>query len=165
MLRAFSYPCRAALPPPLEELPQQSGCLALPDAPIDLGRVVAGRLVEEPDAVVHAAALRIMGSVIDPSDAGEGDRPGAHGAGLQRHIEIAAGQPFVVEGLAGQADGEHLRMGGRVAQLARAVAGRGDDASVPDDGGSDRHLPAGGCGAGLREGHAHGIGLFWIECV
>ena len=55
---------------------------------------------------------------------------GAHGAGFERHVEVAAGEALVVESLAGAADGEDFRMGGRIAQRARAVARGGDDAAV-----------------------------------
>ena len=127
--------------------------------------MVAGGLVEEADAVVHRPALRVVGRVIHAPDASEGDCCGAHGAGLQRHVEIAAGEPLVVERLAGLTDGEHLGMGGGVAQLPRAVAGGGDEAPVPDDGGSHRHLPARGSGAGLVKGHAHGVLAWRIEWV
>src|SRR5918997_681355 len=98
--------------PPLEELPQQGRRLALADAAIDLGSVVAGRLVEEAHAVLHRSALGVVGGEIDPPDAREGDRGRAHGAGLQGHVEIAVAEPLVVQNFAGAADGQHLRMGG-----------------------------------------------------
>lgn len=118
---------------------------------------MAGGLVEEADTVIDRAALRIVGRIIDPPDAGEGDGGRAHGAGLQRHVEIAAGEPLVIQGLASQADGKHFRMGRRIAQFPRTVARRGHDPPLPDDGSAHRHLPARGRGAGLVEGHAHGI--------
>lgn len=53
--------------PRAEEAAQQAGGLALADTGIDLGSVVAGGRGEEPDAVLHRAALRIGGGEIEPS--------------------------------------------------------------------------------------------------
>ena len=145
------------LAPLLEKLPQQSRRLALADAAIDLRRVVAGRLRGRSARRCRPRRPWVVGGEIDPPDAGEGDRGRAHGAGLERHIEIAAGEALVVQRLAGAADGEHFRMGRGIAQLPRAVARGGDDAAVPARSPPHRHLPARRGGAGLGEGHAHGI--------
>src|SRR3954470_810513 len=90
-----------ALAPRLEEVLQQPRRLALADAAIDLGRVMAGRLVEEPDSVLDGASLGVMGREIDPPDASERDRGRAHGAGFEGHIEVAARQALIVKRLAG----------------------------------------------------------------
>ena len=57
---------------------------------------------------------------IDPADAREGDRGGAHGAGFERHVEVAAGQALVAQRLAGPADGEHFGMRGGIAAIRAA---------------------------------------------
>ena len=106
-----------------EELHQQLRRGSPVDPAVDLGRVVAGRLVEHARAVLDAAALGIGSAEIEPADTRERDGSRAHGAGLQRHVEIAAGEPFLAEHRAGGADGQQLGMRGRVFQLARAVAG------------------------------------------
>ena len=56
---------------------------------------VAGRLFEEAGAVDHRAALGIVGAPDHPADPRVADGPGAHGAGLQRHIEGQAGQTII----------------------------------------------------------------------
>src|SRR4051812_3369091 len=76
-----------------EERAQQTCGLPLADARIDLGPMVAGRLVEDARAVLDAAALGIGGAIVKAPDPGEGDRLGAHRAGLQRDVEIAVDQP------------------------------------------------------------------------
>ncbi len=63
---------RGTLFPPFgEEVAQQRGGLPLAEAAIHLRRVVAGRLVEHPRAVLHAPALRIGRPVVEPADPGE----------------------------------------------------------------------------------------------
>src|SRR5579864_8002081 len=76
-------------PPLPEEAAQQLGPARLVDPAIDLRAVVAGRLLEEARAVLDGAALGIVGAEIEAADARERDRGGAHGAGLERDVEIA----------------------------------------------------------------------------
>ena len=76
-----------------EEPPQQFAGARRVDAAIDLRAVMAGRLGEEARAVLDRAALGIAGAEIEPAQARERDRGGAHGAGLERDIEIAILEP------------------------------------------------------------------------
>ena len=85
------------------------------DAAIDLGPVVAGRRCEEAHAVVDGAALGIGRAVVEPADAGERDRRRAHGAGLERDMQVAVGQALRAERSRGGADRDQLGVGGRVA--------------------------------------------------
>ena len=73
--------------------------------------------------MLDGAAFRVWRAEIEPADAGEGDGRGAHGAGLERDIEIAAGEPLAAELGAGLPDGDELGVCGRVVELKRAVAG------------------------------------------
>src|ERR1700733_2332192 len=84
---------RACSPPRGEKRSQHLGRLAFAQAPVDLWRMVTGWLAKEARSVVDSAALWIRGGVIEPAKAGQGDRARAHGAGLERHIEIAAERP------------------------------------------------------------------------
>src|SRR5690606_19461188 len=81
----FSGPRSPFLP---EERRQQRARGALPDAAIDLRAVMAGGLREHPRAVLDAAALGVVGAEIEPPHPGQGDRRGAHGAGLQGDVEV-----------------------------------------------------------------------------
>ncbi len=69
---------------------------------------MAGRAAKEPHTVFHRPALRIAGTEIKPADAREGHRGGAHGAGLQRDIEIAVGKPLRAERGRGLPDRQQL---------------------------------------------------------
>src|SRR5690242_6297388 len=81
------------LAPLTEEVLQQRGGLALVDAAIDVRPVMAGRRREEADAVLDRPALLVGGAEIEPPDAGKRHRRRTHRARLQRHIEIAVGEP------------------------------------------------------------------------
>src|SRR5262249_6893986 len=70
---------------------ERRGRLGLADAAIDLGPVVAGRRGEEAHPVLDRATLGISGAVVEPADAGERDCGRAHGAGLERDVEVAVG--------------------------------------------------------------------------
>ena len=143
--------------PPREEPPQQLGRLGLPDAAIDLRRVVAGRLREEARAVLDRAALRVVGREIEAADAGERDRARAHRTRLERHVEVAADEAVVAFRARGLAQSHHLGMRRRIAVAAGGVAGGGDDRAVADDDGADRHLACSGRPPGLGEGRLHGV--------
>ena len=80
----------------------------------------------------------------------------AHGAGLERHVEVVAREAFGAQAPARLADREHLGVRGGVGELARAVAGGGDDKTVGgDDDGADRHLAAAARGCRLGERAIH----------
>src|SRR6266851_3103167 len=139
--RSNLVPPEKKLPPRPKESAQEVAGGAFGDATVDLRAVVAGRLVEDPRAVLDPAAFRIVGGKIEPADPRQADRRGAHRAGLQRHVEIAAGEPLCAEPRGTFAQHQHLGMRGRVVVALDPVAGSGDD--VPgdvDQHGADRHL-------------------------
>ncbi len=86
---------------------------------------MAGGLREKTRTVLHCAAFRIPGAEVKPADARERDRARAHGAGLQRHVQVAAHKPLRTNGLRSGANRQHLGVGGGVAILDGAVAGGG----------------------------------------
>src|SRR5512146_2515106 len=99
-----------------EEALQQLGSAGLADAAIDFRRVVAGRLRKEARAVLDGAAFRIWRTEIEPADAGKGDGRGAHGARLDRDVEVAIDQPLAAEPGASLSDGEQLSVRGWIAE-------------------------------------------------
>ena len=103
---------------------EQLGSLLFADAVVDLRRMVAGRVRENPWTLRNATALWIRCTVIKPPDAGERDRRRAHGAGLQSDVEIAPLQPLGAERRARGADRQYLRMRGRIVELACTVTSR-----------------------------------------
>lgn len=119
--------------------------------------MMAGRLGEEARPVLDGAPLGIGRAPIEPAQAGEGDRRRAHGAGLERHIEVAADEPLRAQRVAGGADRQNLGMRRRIPQFERPVAGTGQDEAIAQDDRADRHFPARTRGAGLVQGQSHGI--------
>ena len=106
--------------------------------------------VEQADAVVDSAGLQVFSTIVDAAQAGVGDGAGTHGAGLERHIEVAAIEPAGATHGERRPDGEELGMGGGIVQLAHAVAFGGQHAVACNDHGPDRGLT--GCGGGFGEG-------------
>ena len=98
--------------------------------------------MEKARAVVDRAALGVRSGVVEAAQAGQGDRAGAHRARLERHIKIAAGEPFGAQSRRGRADDEHFGVRGRIGELARSVPGAGDHAPAADERGADRRLAA-----------------------
>ncbi len=66
-----------SLTPAPEKLPKKSGGRRFADSGINLWRMVAGGRPKEAHAMLNGAALAIGGAVIQPADAGKGDRRGA----------------------------------------------------------------------------------------
>src|SRR6185436_431828 len=89
-------------------------------------------------------------------DACERDRSGAHGAGLERDVEIMADEPLGSDLLASGADGEDFGVSRRIVKLARAVAGTGHAVTIGRDNyGTYRHLAPLGSGARFLEREFH----------
>src|SRR5262249_11525147 len=138
-----------------EKLFQHRRRLALAKAGINLRRVMAGRRGKEAHAAFDRTALGIGRAVIESADARERDRAGAHGAGLERDIEVAIGEPLRADPFGSLTYGQHFRMRGRIAISQGAVARGCDHLVVPDDHAADRHFAgfAGGFGRLQRQIH------------
>jgi len=117
--------------------------------------VVARGLAEDARPVLHAAALGVERAEVEPADAGERYGGGAHRARLQGDVEIGLRQPLRAQRRAGGADGQHLGVRGGVGQLARAVAGAGENLATGRDDGANRHLAAHRSSLSLGEGGEH----------
>jgi hypothetical protein len=117
--------------------------------------VVEGRLGEDVEDAAGGPRLRVGGAEDDRGDAGEDDRPGAHHAGLERHVEGGAGQPPAAQRLGGGADREDLGVGGGIAAQLPLVAGGGERHAVAGDDRADRDVavPLRLAGALDREAH------------
>ena len=125
---------------------------------IDLRHMVAGRLAEEAHAADHRAAFFVGRAEIEPADAGERNRRRAHRAGLERHVEIGAGEPLgdrPPRRRRGSPASRHARSGRcsrvRLPACATTVPSRDDDRA-------DRHLAARRRGFGLGKCDRHEIG-------
>src|SRR5580704_5779028 len=127
-------------PPLPEKLLQQRRRPGFPDRGIDLRYVMAGGRRKKPHAGIDRAALGVGGAVIEPPDPRERDRAGAHGAWLERDVEVAIDQPLGADPLGGLPDRQNLRMRGRIAVGQGPVTGGGDDLVIPDNHASDRNF-------------------------
>src|SRR5208282_4581629 len=118
------------LPSRLEKIAQEFARLAGADTSINLRPMMAGFLRKKTRAVFHRATLFVLGGEIEPAQSGEGNGAGAHGAGLQRHIEIAAGEALIAKYFRGGAVDQHFGVSSRIVVFDRAIAGAGDDLAV-----------------------------------
>ncbi len=112
--------------------------------------------MEDAWAVFDTAALGIGRAIIEAAQAGERDRGGAHGTGLQGHVDYAIGQPGGAPSGAGLPDRFHFRMRRGIGQFFRAVAGPGQDlARAIYDNGADGHLATGATRPRFFQGQVH----------
>src|SRR5262249_21075937 len=85
-------------PPPQQKNPAHGGPrFGFADAAIDFRPMQASRRREVAHAVLDCATLWVGGAVIEAPNTGERDRRRAHGAGLERDIEIALGKPLAAQ--------------------------------------------------------------------
>lgn len=139
-----------------EEGAEEGGGIGFPHTPHHLRNMVAGRCGEHPRAMLHATAFRVVSAKNQFADTGEGNGLGAHGAGFQGDVEVAADQPGGADGGGRGANGQKLGMRGGVMVHLRPVARLGQDGAVrPDDHGADRHFPPRGGFLGFLQGDRH----------
>ena len=121
----------------------------------DLRPMVDHRLGEQVDHAPDRAALRVRGAVDEARDASEGDRPGAHRAGLERHVDRGLEQAPAAEPFGGLAQREHLGVRGGVAAELPLVARLAEHLVAARHHSPDRDVPV--LGRPLRElqGAAH----------
>src|SRR5271169_62459 len=150
--------------PLLEEILEQDGCLGFTQSAIDFRPVMAGRRGKELHAIVHRAALGVGGAVIQPADAGKRHGAGAHGAGFERDIEVAAVEAFSAERGGSLPDRDQFGMRGRIAVGKRAVPGPRDDFAGAHDHTADRHFATLAGGAGFLDCHIHKRSLVHERC-
>ncbi len=101
----------------------------------------AGRAEKAP-VMSDRAGFGIGSAIIEPPDAGERDRCGAHCAGFERHIEIALVEAGGLECGEALFEDEHFGMGGRIGAAAHLIACLRDDvvACAVNEAGADRHF-------------------------
>ena len=102
-----------------------------------------------------AARLGVACAVDDPLQAAVDDGPAAHGAGLQRHEQLALPEPPAAQRLAGRINGQQLGVVGGVFAALAQVVGAGDDLPVLGDDRPDRDLAQCGGKLCLRQRGAH----------
>ena len=130
-----------------EKLPQHRRTGLFPKPPIDLWRMVAGALGENPGTMVNATAFGIKRPKIKPPETSERESLSAHGAGFQGDIKITSEQTGCAEALAAGPENKHLCMSGRIVKLFNPVPRSGNNltGNTLDKDGTHRNL-AGGSG-------------------
>ena len=117
------------------------------------------RVAEHAGATLHPAGFRIGRAIHHPLQPRRRDGRRTHGARLQRDGEGAADQPLAAQRRTGGADRQHLGMGGRVVELAGAIAGlRQHLAGCVCHYRAHRHFVARGGGAGFIQRACHRFG-------
>lgn len=116
---------------------------------------MAGGLTEEPRPVLNGAALFILCSIVEAADAGEGNGTSAHGAGLQRDIQVAIRKPLGPELLASRSNDLHLGMGRGVAQFQRPVSVSRQNLTILYQNRADGHFTPSGCQPCFFKGQIH----------
>src|SRR5688572_30351222 len=96
------------LTPGQEKLTQLGSCLFLANPSKHVRPVVAGRLRKKTRPIDHSAALGVLGAKPQRLDPRQGDRRGAHGAGLQRYPQGAAVEPRPTQSGSRMADGDYF---------------------------------------------------------
>jgi hypothetical protein len=107
--------------------------------------------------MIDRAALGVESRVIEAAEARVCDRAGAHRAGLERHVEVAADKPLGARRRGGFADGENFGVRGRIGPFAGAVSGPGKDDAIARDRRADRRFAARFRRARFGEGDAHRV--------
>jgi hypothetical protein len=112
-------------------------------------------IIEEAIEADHGAVLGVGGPEDDPADPGVQDRPRAHGAGFERHIERCPRQAVISRGGRRQAQDEDLRVGRRIAKGDGTVVRPREALFPPDEHRPDRHLSRCAGQHRLLKGDAH----------
>ena len=121
------------------------------------GPVVEARLGQHVEDAAGRAGLRVVGGVDHPRHARQDDRPRAHRARLERHVQHRVEQSPGAEPRRRVAQGEHLGVGRRVAPELALVARRGQHLALVDEHGSDRHVIVFERPLGLPQGQPHEV--------
>src|SRR5262245_5107373 len=156
--RALS-PHGRRLPAVAEEVFEQRGGFAFPDAAIDFGPMMAGWSRQESNTALDRAAVGIGRAIVRASAAGKRNGRRARPPGPKCHVESPVDQPFRCDHTGCLADRQQLAMGGRITVGEGAVVRPCDDLSVAHDHAADRHLAGRAAGPRLLEGFRHEGGL------
>ena len=117
--------------------------------------MVDHRLGEQVDHAADGAALRVGGAVDESRDPCQGDRAGAHRAGLEGHVDGGLEQSPATQPLRRLAQREHLGVGGRIAAQLSLVASRPQDLVAARDHGADRDVAVRRGPLGQLQGRLH----------
>ncbi len=111
--------------------------------------------MEKADTIINRPGFNVLGAIIEPANARMGNGAGAHGARLQRNVEVTIGEPFGIQHRETLPKNKHFRMCCWVFKLSRAIACFGNYGVLFHEDGAHRHLVASLCGLRLGDGTLH----------
>src|SRR6516225_7096690 len=126
----------------LEEIFQQFPGRRFGEAAIDLRPMMAARRSKKLHAIFDRPALGVGSAIIEAANPCERQRGCAHGAGLERDIDITAIETLGAEPTGGVTDGDHFGVRRGVAVGQRAIAGARNHLLAAHQHTADRHLVA-----------------------
>lgn len=125
------------------------------DAAVGFGLVVEAGILEKLKEAVDGAGFGVRGAVDDERYSRKQNGAGAHRARFKGDVQSAVGQAPIADTGGGLRDGDHLGVGGRVAQLLALIVGRSNDASVANDDRTDGNFFLGFGGGGFYNRPLH----------
>lgn len=143
----------------LEEGLKQGEGFVVEDSGSDLGTMIEGGLLEEVEQATGGAPLGISDAEDNPADPTVDDGAGAHRTGLLGHVEVAIDEAPVSQRLLRLTQGQHLGVGGGVAQRLHLIVGSREDLATADDHRADGDFPRLESSPGLPQGLLHQKGI------
>src|SRR5215469_9256377 len=153
--KAKRRPSHFALATLLEEILQQLPRGRFSQPAIDLRSMMAARRSKKLHAIFDGPALGVGSAIIEAANPCERQRGRAHGAGLERDVDVADVETLGAEPMGGVTDGDHLGVRRGVAFGQRAIAGARNHFLAAHQHTADRDLAASTGLTRLFEGHIH----------
>ena len=124
-------------------------------------------MIDDVEDRAGGARLGIVGAVHQTPHAGQHDGAGAHGAGLQGHVERGVAKPPAAQRRGRLAQHQHLGVRGGVVAALALVAGGRDDPALDGKHRPDRDLAllAGTARLLERQGHEGPVGVHLSRTV
>lgn len=123
-----------------KEILKQGAAFLLTNPSRDFATVVELRHLQNVEEPARRTPFRIAAAKDHPPQTRVNQRPGAHRAGFLRHVEIAIGEPPVVDDALRLSNREHLRVGRGVFQRLHLIRRPRDDATFAHDHRTDGHF-------------------------
>src|SRR5271157_1131274 len=131
--RSTALGCGPSLAPFPEERLHQVHAARGQNSRTDLYLVVELGMVEHLQHGMHRSGLGVFRAIDQAPDSRVRDGAGAHGAGLDSHVEIAIEQTIVAEGFSSFAQGEYFGVPCRIVGCERAVESAAYESSAVHD--------------------------------
>ncbi|MCY1170211.1 hypothetical protein D9M73_102740 [compost metagenome] len=138
-----------------EKFLQQRGAFLSHDPALQFGLVVELGLGKQVDHRACSARFGVQRAKHHTLEPGMQHGAAAHGAGLQRDIQLAIIEPVIAQRTGGGAQRHDLGMCRRVMPVHRRIAARGNHFTPPNHNSADRNLPCRGCRTGFCKRQFH----------